>query len=385
MPPKPTNLINLLMVLMTFGCVACGSGTSTSQKTPTPTITTIPVTSTPTIAPSPTTDMSLGELPVHSILFTSIGASSNVYYSVQGTPDGFVYQLQELSTDPSPFIGKLYYYRYATNHIQLLDTVQQQPVGNDRNIRLTTVAGNYVAYIKSDNSLENWELWLTNLTTDEHILIDSPSQTSEPQYPSNFAFDGQHLVWASLLQQANQVGSIIRVYTVQQRTTKTIFSDFSSPLPFIYRPAVSGSTITYTKIPYGPTDATSETIWRMNLDGSQRQQIATTKTASVNIQMGANYVAWDELNEPSLNTVHVIDLRTNQEINLPYDDCVRPLVFTHYLTCVNIDTKLFLFDLSTGKYGSTTLNASAVSMTSDRVIWTDNTGKNVLWLFYPNP
>jgi hypothetical protein len=64
----------------------------------------------------------------------------------------------------------------------------------------------------------------------------------------------------------------MQVYSLADHTEKTILSDFTSTPPTMFRPAAQGAVITYTKLPLGGAAPASETIWRENLDGSQRQR-----------------------------------------------------------------------------------------------------------------
>lgn len=334
------------------------------------------------LSPTGTPNVSLGELALQSAPF-SMSVHGQSFNDVQGTQHGYVFQLQNFSDGHIPFVGKMYYYDYLSKRTTLIDTAQQNPPGDNRDIRLIAVAGDNVAYIKSDNSLESWEFWLANFQTGRRVLLDSPAQTPSQLYPSNFALDTHHVVWSSLVEQNGKFGSVMHVYTIATGTTATIMRDFASNPPNIYRPAIAGDTITYTKLPYGSKTETVETIWRMNIDGSGAQLLATTSTANVNIHMNATYVVWDEILEQG-GTVHAFDLQTNSLVTLPKLQCVRPDVTGTFLTCEDIATTLYLVDLTSGKWSSVEQgDAPIISVTADRVIWAVEDLQKVEWVMLP--
>jgi len=166
----------------------------------------------------------------------------------------------------------------------------------------------------------------------------------------------------------------MRIYNMAQNTTKTLFTDIvASPATiYLYRPAIYGSVITYAKIPFGAQTTTSDTIWRMNIDGSGVQQIATTQYANVNIAMDANYAAWDEDtgNQPILD---VYNLQTNSPVTLPSNMCNRPQLYKTLLTCIQwAQPSILVINLSTNAYSIIADPAVYTSLTQDRIIWSDD-------------
>jgi hypothetical protein len=356
-----------LLVISMLGCTQ-ENGSATTTAAPYPTIT-------PTAVP-------LNLAPI-----TTLKIPGYVTFEPQPTADGFLFQ--KLAKAPGAFVGTLYRYVAATQQVTVLDTAQ--PIaGNNRDIRLVAVAGNTVAYIKSDNNLDYWGFWMLNLSTGQKTLLDSYHLTQgiNGAYPSNFALDADHIVWSTLTTRNGKQGSFMQVYDIASGKRTEILSDFASSPPTIFRPAIAGNVITYTKLPYGASLATSESIWRVGLDGSHPQQMTPTTTANVNISMSATYVAWDELtNEDRNDTIHVVKLDSNQEIKLPFKQCIRPVVYGHFVACVDLakDTGAYLFDVQSGRWANfgSTQGIAVVTLTADRIFWSDANQNDAEWMAYP--
>lgn len=201
--------------------------------------------------------------------------------------------------------------------------------------------------------------------------------------------DATHIVWSTFARQNGHLGSYMQVYSLADHTSTTILRDFTSTPPTIFRPAVQGSTIAYTKLPYGVATTTGESIWRINLDGTNQQQFASTGTANVNITMSDAYVAWDELtNEDRHDTTRVFDIATNQEVKLPYNTCIRPTLNHQFLTCIDLITSSggYIFNLETGRWANFAQGQSiqVISLTDDRIFWSNTDVFDAEWMAYPN-
>lgn len=371
------RVIFLLLMLICSSCALGPSDPTQSGAHPTANV--------PSMTPTPTYVPHLQNLSIKTL---ALAGFDHHISDVEGTAHGFVFQVYPPQGDPTSIYtdDNLYYYNYASHTVRLIDRTHASPTNGFRSIHMFSVAGDTVAYAKSDNNLSEWEFGVLNVVTGQHILLDSAVQESAPesQFPINFFTDGQRVIWSSYTSTGSHTGSIIRIFDIASQTSRTLYQD---PQTFIYNPTITGNTVFLMKIPVPTTFTTEESIWKVNVQDGKQQQIGTTH-AIINLDSNSRYFVWDEAhNNPDGFSLHGMSLTDSSSI----DDriiklgCGRPKLYGHYMSCVQIATAITVVDLQTGENLQIAAGESVTysSISPDRVIWVNNITKSVEYLLLP--
>ncbi len=299
---RANNYAKWMIVLVCFlslivtACDSGGSATQTSSPIATgsiptiansaPTATSSIPTNTPTPAPLAVLDPSLSSsLPGAPTIGKISQINLGNFYArdpIKVTPDGIILFGSWNGVTPTnqSAYKSVYFYNFTDQKIHTIATATPAPDGEDRGFGWAEGNNDWIIYIDYTSNSLYWELWATNVATNQKILIDSAAKEQFNAPMGGLTTNGKIVVYAI----STPNGPQLRKYDLTSEITTVMDSSGS----YLFQAMqLSGNMLFFWKVS-GPQTMTA---WLWNLD--QPAPVQLPVTPSLNVALNGNYLVWD--------------------------------------------------------------------------------------------